>query len=308
MKKSVLMVLLLMIIVIFSGCIKQKEEITQPADLTQLTFLDHASDPDWSPEGSQIVFEGREGEEIGLYLINADGTGLTKIGPGHNPSWSPVDNRIIYRGDDPWRSLILVDLDEGWENKMELTSQITEQGSWSPDGEKIVYSSPDSSESSSIWVMNSDGSEKIPLTTDKDGYCMVPSFSYDGSKIVYLKGFTSYVVGAENIETNEIWTMNADGSNKQKIYAPGDSAQMLFQRAWNKDNKIIFMRTWYRTDNYPQIWVVNSDGSDPKVVVSGATDAFTDPVWDNAGTKVACCKTPPPSVIGSNVWIFSFDV
>jgi len=306
MKKSVLMTLLLMIIVIFSGCVKQEEEITQPTDLTQLTFLDHASDPDWSPDGSQIIFEGRDGEEIGLYLINVDGTELTKIGSGHNPSWSPVDNRIIYRKGDPWRSLILVDLDVGWENKVELASKINEQGSWSPDGEKIVYGSPDDSGLSSIWVVNSDGSEKTRLTTDEDGSCMAPSFSHDGSKIVYLKGLTSYAIGAESIEPNEIWTMNADGSNKQKIYAPSDSTQLLFQRAWNKDNKIIFMRTWYR-GNYPQIWVVNSDGSDPKLVVSGETEAFTDPVWNNAGTKVACCKTPPQSAMGSNIWIFSFD-
>lgn len=288
--------------------IKEKMGIIElePADLTQLTFLDHASDPDWSPDGSQIIFEGRDEEEIGLYLINADGTGLTKIGPWHNPSWSPVDNRIIYRKADPCCSLILIDLDEGWENKVELASQVLEQGSWSPDGEKIVYSIPYGSESSSIWVMNSDGSEKTRLTTDEDGSCMAPSFSYDGLKIVYLKGFTSYAIGGgDKPEPNEIWTMNADGSNKQKIYAPGDSTQLLFQRTWNKDNKITFDRTWYRTGHYPQIWMMNADGSDLELVVSGS-GAFGDPVWNNAGTKVACSKSPATSAMGSNIWIFSY--
>lgn len=279
----------------------------KPADLTQLTFLDHASDPDWSPDGNQIVFEGREGEEIGLYLIKVDGTGLTKIGPGHNPSWSPVDNRILLREDyEGERSLAIIDLDKDWENKIELASQINEQGSWSPDGKKIVYSSSNNSKSFSVWVMNSDGSEKTRLTTDEDGYCMAPSFSYDGSKIVYLKGFTSYAIGGGEgvIEPNEIWVMNTDGSNKHMIYAPGDSTQLIFQRAWNKNNKILFMKTWYHK-YFPQVWIINSDGFDPEPVVSGL-DVFGDPVWDNTGTKVAISRITPPFIIGSNIWVFSY--
>lgn len=280
----------------------EKVEVIEPADLTQLTFMDDASDPDFSPDGSQIIFESGEND---IYVIKADGTGLTKIGSGNNPSWSPVDNRIIYRHDMPCCSLILVDLDEGWENKLELASQILEQGSWSPDGEKIAYSIPNGSDSSSIWVMNSDGNEKTRLTTDENGFCMVPSFSYDGSKIVYLKGYTTFAPGgADKLELNEIWTMNVDGSNKQKIYAPGNSTQLLFQRAWNKDNKIIFMRGWYGS-YYPQIWVMNSDGSDPELVVSAAIDSFGDPVWNNAGTKVACCKGTPS--LKTDVWIFSYE-
>jgi len=291
----------------FMSMMKKKMKIIElePADLTQLTFLDHASDPDWSPDGSQIVFEGREGEKIGIYLINTDGTGLTKIGSDHNPSWSPVDNRILLRDNcQGGCSLILLDLDKGWENKVELASQINEQGSWSPDGKKVAYSSS----SGSIWVMNSDGSEKTRLTTDEDGFSMAPSFSYDGSKIVYLKGFTSYAIGGggEKMEPNEIWAMNSDGSNKHKVYAPGDSTQLIFQRAWNKDDKILFMRTWYRENKYPQTWVMNYDGSNPKLLVSG-DNAFGDPVWDNTGTKVAISKTPPLATMGSNLWLFPYQ-
>lgn len=281
----------------------EKVEIIEPADLTQLTFMDDASDPDWSPDGSQIIFESGEND---IYVIKADGTDLTKIGSGNNPSWSPVDNRIIYRHDMPCCSLILVDLDEGWENKLELASQILEQGSWSPDGEKIAYSIPDGSESASIWVMNSDGSGKTRLTTDEDGFCMLPSFSADGSKIVYLKGFTTCAVGGAKMEEiNEIWVMNNDGSNKHMIYASGDSSCIVFQRAWNKNNKILFMRSWYR-GNYPQVWVINSDGSDPHSLVQNPQYVYGDPVWSPDGTKVAISTSPTTSYKG-DVWIFSYE-
>ncbi len=286
---------------------KEKVETIEPADLTQLTFFGHASDPDWSSDGSQVIFEGRDEEKADLYVINADSTGLTKIGRGNNPSWSPVDNRIIYRGDYPCCSLILIDLDDGWENKVELASQIKEQGSWSPDGEKIIYIVPEDSKSSSIWIMNSDGGKKTRLTSNENDFYIAPSFSYDGSKIVYIKGYTSYAPGGEGKPNpNEIWTMNVDGSNKQKIYAPGDSTQLLFQRAWNKDNKIIFTRSWYMGDNYPQVWVMNSDGSNPELVASGF-NTFGDAVWNNAGTKVAIFRGASSSIDKGNIWTFSYE-
>jgi len=278
-------------------------EMHEPAGLAQITFFYHASDPDWSPDGSQVVFEGitEEGADLGIYLINIDGSGLTRIGSDHNPSWSPVDNRILLREDhDQDHNLILIDLDKGWRNRVKLASQIKEQASWSPDGQQIAYTSSEGL----IWLMNSDGSGKIQLTSATDGFSMAPSFSSDGSKIVYLKGLVSYAVGGENREnTNEIWTMNIDGSHKQKIYAPEASTQLLFQRAWNKDNKIIFMRTWYRGP-YPQIWVINSDGSDVKLVVSGA-GVFGDPVWDNTGTKVTVSKSVIPLMRG-DIWTFPY--
>jgi Tol biopolymer transport system component len=291
------------------GWVGEKEEgyeIHGPADLTQVTFLNYCSDPDWSPDGNQVIFERQKEGDRGIYLINADGTNLTKIGPGYNPSWSSVDNRIIYRGEDPWRSLFLVDLDEGWESKVKLVDQINEHGSWSLDGKKIVYSTPDGSESSSIWVMNSNGSRKTRLTTTEDGYCTGVSFSYDGSKIVYLKGFASYAVGGGEDEPNEVWVMDADGSNKHMIYAPGDSTQLIFQRAWNKNNKILFMRTWYRVKP-PQVWMINADGSDPELVVSGTEDVFGDPVWDNSGTKVAISKSPVQPAVPGEIWMFSYE-
>lgn len=97
-----------------------KSEIREPADLTQITSFYHASDPDWSPNGSRLVFEGQaeEGKETGIYLINIDGTGLTKISSEHNPSWSPIDNRILLREDrEQGNNLILIDLDKGWEKE-----------------------------------------------------------------------------------------------------------------------------------------------------------------------------------------------
>jgi len=291
---------------------EEVEGIIKEEGITQITFLDDlAGDPDWSPDGSKLVFLGLEKNMMtgGLYVMNSDGTGVSKVTgqwrPDHlfNPSWSPVNNKIICHG--PASSpgpggdgLFLVDLDGDETKKVRLSAQIVEHVSWNHDGEKIAYNvyegydpSSDNYKSSSIWVMNADGSGQIQLTTNDDGFCTGPSFSYDGSKIVYLKGFTTTMPGEKPQEAiNEIWVMNSDGSNKQMIYAPGDSMQLIRERAWNKDNKIIFTKHQYQ--HAPQIWIINSDGTNPRCIINpeeeGIPDAiYDDAVWDNTGTKVA---------------------
>jgi Tol biopolymer transport system component len=290
-----------------------KEEVKggliKEEDITQLTFLDNlVGDPSWSPDGSKLVFLGLEKSMMkgGLYIMNDDGTGLFKI-EGQwerdhlfNPSWNPISNKIICHGSSfgqgpGGKGLYLVDLDGDQTKRTELSSQIVEHGSWNHDGKKITYNVYNEDRSfSSIWVMNADGSEKTQLTTKEDDFCTGPSFSYDGSKIVYLKGFTTSIPGPKPKEAiNEIWVMNNDGSDKHMIYAPGEGMQLIRERAWNKNDEIIFAKHIYQ--GAPQIWVINSDGTNPKCIFNPEeegipTAIYDDAVWDNSGTKVAVTK------------------
>ena len=276
---------------------EEKREIgaVKEEDITQITpSFEWATDPDWSPDGSQIIFWGIKEGKNGLYLVNSDETELKFLVSGGEPAWSPVDNRIMFSIED---RLFVFNLDEDWNNQIELASWTTGQASWSPDGKKITYSVFDESESSSIWLMNSDGTGKTQLTTKKEGFCRAPAFSYDGSKIAYLKGFTSYAPGPKpGKEPNEIWVMNSDGSNKHVIFAPGDSVQLIFQSAWGRNDKILFFRDWC-AERVPQIWAINSDGTGLKCVLAPPENIdaafYGDPAWDNTATKVAVNKESP---------------
>lgn len=110
-------------------------------------------DPDWSPDGSQIVYaQVRIVGEIGqqrIVVMNADGTGRRPLtafgGPDEiNPKWMPDGETIIFERARPKGKLsdiATVDPDDGTEGTV-LTTQYWETNPIpSPDGTRIVFTS-----------------------------------------------------------------------------------------------------------------------------------------------------------------------
>lgn len=286
---------------------EEKTGTIEPPEVTQLTSLEYAIDPDWSSEGNKIVFCLVEGETKSLYLINADGSGLTEIGSGFDPSWSPVEDKIAYE----LNKQIYIMNSKGRDITQLTTEHSNGQPAWNPDGTKIAYAHY-GDEKPSIWVMNADGSRKTQLTTPTDGECTFPSFSYDGSKIVYTRGYIWNPLSEKLPKSpNEIWIMDSDGSNKHQIYAPSDTYQWIFQRAWNKNNEILFGTSSLQERKIPEIGIINSDGSNLRYILSPPKNSlgipeciYLDPVWDNYGTKIAVTKQmiDGPTNIGTVSW------
>jgi Tol biopolymer transport system component len=76
---------------------------------------------------------------------------------------------------------------------------------WTPDG-RIVYTSM-ASGNLNVWIMNEDGTEAKPLTTDP-GIDWMPAVSSDGRYIV----FVSYRGGLPSL-----WRMDTDGGNLKQL-------------------------------------------------------------------------------------------
>ena len=196
-----------------------------------------------------------------------------KVCNGFDPTWHRTKDIIAFENDG---EIYTMKPDGEIIQKLTDSHDFEGQPAWNNDGSKIAYSV----NMETIWIMNSDGSEKKQLTFQSDDVCCWHSFSYDGTQIVYIK---SQYPDSEN---NEIWTMNADGSDKRPLYAPKNSSQLIFQSAWNKNNKIVFM------GESQSIWVMNSDGSDAKVLLESESLTYNDPVWDVSGEYIAISVGP----------------
>lgn len=95
-----------------------------------------------------------------------------------------------------------------------------------PDGSKILYSfwdneAPDTPNAMSIWLSDPDGNNSVLLVTRNDEWYPEDAiWSPDGQKIAYRRAYllTSYWEGAV-IRSQELWIMNADGTNQRLVSA-----------------------------------------------------------------------------------------
>jgi Tol biopolymer transport system component len=135
--------------------------------------------PEWSPDGSKIVFYRNLGlaprQDLDVFVMNADGSGQTNLtknsGPDDfHPSWSPDGEKIVF-GSNRENSLDLYIMNADGTDVTRLTnnSQINFAPAWSPDGKKIAFTSVprDDDNNRDIHVINVDGGGKrtSPMTT-----------------------------------------------------------------------------------------------------------------------------------------------
>lgn len=188
--------------------------------------------PAWSPDGQRIAFVRlRFGTEtLVSRLITAAASGgdervVTEIRSSQlssfgSPAWSPDGNRILLtqqrlgQGAYFRPTLYLVDAATGGRTQL---LRDAEEGSWSPDGERIAYvsvadrngescGSDECSYNGEIYVMRSDGGERRRLT-DSKAADSDPDWSADGERIAFASD-RNYPAG----ENPELYSVRPDGS------------------------------------------------------------------------------------------------
>lgn len=176
-------------------------------------------DLSWNSDGNRIVFIGRSsidgiGKNI-ISIINSDGTDYREIVSGNNvpghpaqPMISPDGSKILFHvnkenGD---QGIYSMDSNGSYINSLIDTELKESEASYSPDGNLIIYSV--SNETSQIWVMDTDGSNKKQLT--QAGSNKSPFFSPDGNRLVFMSD-------RDNAGSWEIYSMNPDGSDQQRL-------------------------------------------------------------------------------------------
>ena len=146
------------------------------------------------------------------------------------------------------------------------------QPSWSPDGKRVVFTSPckyktDSYRESSLYIINADGTELIPLGTAPGGD-FDPAWSPDGKRIA----FTSLRDGRK-----EVYLLDLSTSDVTRLTS-ADTDEENSQPAWSPfGNQIAFVKKRF---DVLQIWTMTDIGQNPEQVVrSGQTYWDFYPVW-----------------------------
>jgi Tol biopolymer transport system component len=223
------------------------------ADGTALTRLttDPAADfdPTWAPDGRHLAFRtARDGNDE-IYVIDADGSHQRNLthdpAADWSPAWSPDGTRLAYATfafggrspGGPYTDIAVINPDGT--GRKRLTTAHGEYPAWSPDGRQIAFTSGRAG-SYDIWVMDADGTDQHPLTTDP-AYESSATWAPDGTEIA----FDAERGPGSDAETGigpdfDLWVMRADGTGQAHLTT--DPATEDRFPAWGPDGRLAFSR------------------------------------------------------------------
>ena len=248
------------------------------ADGTGVRPLTVNENDDWSgkfsPDGSQVAFDGSHDPDVDIFVINVDGTGFKKLTDNESedafPAWSPDGGKIAFQSDRTGVSEIFVMNANGSEIK-----QITDLGvgnwavpDWSPDGKRIAFSGIMDGDAE-IYLINSDGSDLRQITINDGISDCWPKWSPDGSTLLFE---------SDRDGDWEIFSMDVDGGNEKQLTT---NMERDVEPSWSPDgSRIAFTRGEL---NEKEIFVMASDGSG----VIGPLTIGEQPHWEPTPTSIA---------------------
>jgi Tol biopolymer transport system component len=283
----------------------------------QLTYEGRrAGEGYFSPDGSKMVFQSEREEGnpwFQIYLMDMMTGETRRISPGQGKTTcsfiNPVTGDIEFASThhdpetlekqraelefrasgqehryawdyDPEMEIYVADAETGELTRLTDVWGYDAEGSYSPDGEWIVFSSTrdaynrelsegeqralevDPSYFAEIYIMRADGSEQTRLT-DVPGYDGGPFFSPDGKKIVWRQFDEGGLIA-------DVWTMDTDGSNKHQVTDFGAMSWAPYTHP--SGEYIFFSSNKYGFANF-EIFIVDFEGNKEPVRVT-TTEGF----------------------------------
>ncbi len=149
----------------------EKKQVKKKLEFDKLVSL---SSPNWSPDGSKIVFSGISFAGLSdLYIVDMQSEELQRLTndfyTDKDPAWSPNDNAIAFSSDRSYYgkqgklNLFIYDLQNGAIRYLTAGNHNDYSPVWSPDGEYLAFTS-DRDGSFNIWMIKNNGNKQPNFT------------------------------------------------------------------------------------------------------------------------------------------------
>ena len=145
---------------------------------TLLTEIGGANtSPDWSPDGTRIVFDSTRDGDHEIYVINIDGSDPVNLTqhPAHDtsPAWSPDGSRIAFVSDrDGNQEIYVMNADGTGASRLSDSPGFDKDPAWSPDGRYIAFYSRRIPNNTEVYLLDVDDHGQTRLTREAnfDGF------------------------------------------------------------------------------------------------------------------------------------------
>ena len=245
--------------------------------------------PQWSPDGTRIVFVSSQGDSAELWSVPSDAGSPTRltVGAGDGgaapriPLWSPDGAYVSCVSsksgtDEVW--LWPVDGDAGF--------QLTSLGgrihsmSWSPDGGSVAVSCSRYG-SFDVYLVEVPSGRATRLT-DGPLYAVNPVFAPDGHHILYVRL-------DEKWEDHDILRVTLDGKDEQVVVHDTDffdysyGGTIGYPRVSSDGSRVLFRS---QRNGHVNIWTAPVEGGAPAPLAPEDAEQ-NDAVWSPRGQQVA---------------------
>ena len=155
-----------------------------PERLPTPGFSGCAARPEWSPDGGRIAFEG--GSNIYVMNVSPEGytSGLRRLTDNRffyeKPTWSPDGTEIAFASNRTYEwEIYKIDVRSLRVTRLTHSPLMDTEPTWSPDGEQIAYVKQKLARGthSSIYRMDSDGSNSTPVFEEERKYAFNPDWA-----------------------------------------------------------------------------------------------------------------------------------
>ena len=164
--------------------------------------------------------------------------------------------QITFSKDGQWVAYVMFPEGTLWRSKVDGSQRLqlsypplyASMPRWSPDGKQIAFFSVTSGQPSKIYVVSPDGGGPRPLLPEDDQPQADPSYSPDGSSIVFAGPYASAAAGIHIIDLKTHQVSTLPGS--QDLFSPRWSPDGRYIAAiqWNSQSFLLFDRAkqkWY---------------------------------------------------------------